>query len=170
MVVEIIPMKTLCMAFIFSLASFASAEVTVDTVIAMLRQQTIAANQNDVAKLVSTVPEKGVAITHATGETVTLSRAQLEDYLAGYFKKMKPGSYLYGTKLCSVDAKEKESITVTVEVSESFVLSETGVATTSWYREKVTLGQENGRPVVLKSVMEKPENANLQGADLPVGK
>lgn len=143
---------------------------SLETVLGMLRQGTIASNQGDIPTILKTLPAKGVSITHPTGETVTVDRKMMETYLSGYFKSMKPGSYLYGAKLCAVGAKDANTITVTLEISESYVLIEKDTPTSSCYREILTVGLENDQPVVLKAVMEKTEAKRIEAAEaLPAG-
>lgn len=61
-----------------------------------------------------------------------------------------------------MDKKEPESLTVTLEVQESYRLLNSDEVTTSTYRESVVVGLENGEVVILRALMEDPKIGKLQ--------
>ena len=68
---------------------------------------------------------------------------------------------MYGVRLCSVDQKGPGSLTVTLEVQESYKLLNSDEVTTSSYRESVVLGLENGEVVILRALMDEPKIGKL---------
>ena len=62
---------------------------------------------------------------------------------------------------CSVDERGPESLTVTLEVQESYKLLNSDEVTTSSYRESVVLGLENGEVVFLRASMDEQKIGKL---------
>ncbi len=138
-------------------------EVSLDLVLSALRKQSVAANTGDIKAVVATVPSKGIEILRkGSDESVTMKREGMATYLESYFKTMRPQTYLYGVRLCSVDKKDAQSITVTLEVMESYELVDSEEVTTSSYRESVVLGLEEGEVVFLRASMDEQKIEKLK--------
>lgn len=149
-------MKPLLLALLFLLQPATTfGEITLDLVLETLRKQSVAANSGDIKGLVATVPGKGFEMLRkGSDEVVIMKKDQMAAHLESYFKSIKPRTYLYGVRLCSVDKKEPESLTITLEVQESYKLLNSDEVTTSSYRESVVLGLENGEVVFLRASMD----------------
>ena len=156
-------MKPLLFSLLFLfLPAAAFGEITLDLVLETLRKQSVAANSGDIKGLVATVPGKGFELLRkGSDEVVTMKKEEMTAYLESYFKTIKPRTYLYGVRLCSVDKKEPDSLTVTLEVQESYKLLDSDEVTTSSYRESVVWGLENGEVVILRSLMDEPKIGKL---------
>lgn len=156
-------MKPLLLSLlVFLLPAAAFGEITLDLVLETLRKQSVAANSGDIKGLVATVPGKGFEMLRkGSDEVVTMKKEEMTAYLESYFKTIKPRTYLYGVRLCSVDKKEPDSLTVTLEVQESYKLLNSDEVTTSSYRESVVLGLENGEVVILRALMDEPKIGKL---------
>jgi hypothetical protein len=127
-----------------------------------LRKQSVAANSGDIKGLVATVPGKGFEMLRkGSDEVVIMKREHMASHLESYFKSIQPRTYLYGVRLCSVEKKEPDSITVTLEVQESYKLLNSDEVTTSEYRESVVLGLEDGEVVILRALMDEPKIGKL---------
>lgn len=144
--------------FALVLSPPALAKPTLETVLKMLRAQTVAANSGNIEELVASVPAKGMSLVQPSGETTVIDRPMMEKHLRMFFEKVRPDTYVYGIRVRAVNEVEEDSIIVTLEISESYVPAEGGRPVSSWFREKITVGSENGKPVVLKAVMETPQN------------
>lgn len=156
-------MKPLLLSLLLLLQSAtAFGEITLDLVLETLRKQSVAANSGDIKGLVATVPGKGFEILRkGSDEMLTMKKEEMAAYLESYFKTIKPRTYLYGVRLCSVDKKEPDSLTVTLEVQESYKLLNSDEVTTSSYRESVVLGLENGEVVILRALMDEQKIGKL---------
>jgi hypothetical protein len=156
-------MKPLLLALLFLLQPATTfGEITLDLVIETLRKQSVAANSGDIKGLVATVPGKGTVIHRkVSDEAVTLNKVEMTAQLESFFKTIKPRTYLYGVRLCSVDERGPESLTVTLEVQESYKLLNSDEVTTSSYRESVVLGLENGEVVFLRASMDEQKIGKL---------
>ena len=156
-------MKALLLFFCLLAQAGVASGISVDEVLATLRRQTVAANSGDLKGLVATVPERGLEIRRKGAERpARITREEMTGHLEAYFKTIRPGTYLYAVRLCSVDGKDADTLTVTLEVHETYQPVASDEVTTSSYRESVVLGTENGKVVVLRSSMEDPETGKLR--------
>ena len=151
--------------FVLAFSHAALAKPTLETVLRMLRAHSVAANSGDVAEIVLSVPEKGMSLVQPNGETTVIDRPMMEKHLRTFFERTQPDTYVYGIRIRSVNGEDEDSITLTLEISESYMPAEGGRPVTSWFRERITVGSENGKTVVLKAVMETPQ----KGPPVPEG-
>lgn len=156
-------MKPLLLCLLLSACPVtALGEISLDLVLGVLRKQSVAANSGDIGGLVAAVPGKGFELLRkGQDEGVTLRKAEMAAHFERFFKTIEPGTYLYGVRLCSVDKREADSLTVTLEVQESYRLKDADEVTTSSYRESVVLGLEDGKVVFLRALMDEPNVGKL---------